>query len=208
MEFMEAVNRRVSVRKFRREKTDPDHLRQMVESAGKAPSINNSQPWKFYAVVSEEKIKEMAVIVRDRIQVLLPENTLQEQKIKKQVETFSTFFADAPSIIAVAASPYQAVVDDLLSNSAYSHDDINAMRNFPNIQTIGAAVQNILLSAVDQGYGACWLTGPLLARNELEKYLGIKSPFKLAAMVAIGKPVDEPKGREKRAVEDIFVLVD
>jgi nitroreductase len=69
-----------------------------------------------------------------------------------------------------------------------SHEEINQMRNYPDMQSADACIQNLLLSATDMGYGACWLSAPLIARNELETLLDIQEPYCLIAFVAIGKP--------------------
>src|SRR3972149_4087506 len=80
--------------------------------------------------------------------------------------------------------------------------EINRMRNYPDIQSAGASIQNILLSAVDMGYGACWLSGPMFAREELEQMLQIRSPEKLLAFVVIGKPRSEYKPKAKPNLAD------
>jgi nitroreductase len=105
-------------------------------------------------------------------------------------------------------SPYEAVIDKILSQTAYSHEELNKLRNYPDIQTVGAAIQNILLSAVDLGYGACWLTGPMVAKEELSKILKIESPDSLIAFVAIGRPDKESKPRLKSPLENIFSIIE
>ncbi len=80
------------------------------------------------------------------------------------------------------------------------------MRGYPDIQSIGAAVQNLLLAALDIGYGTCWLSGPVVAREEIEACLDIQTPWRLAAMVAVGKPFGNATQREKKPIEEIFEL--
>ena len=57
------------------------------------------------------------------------------------------------------------------------------------------------------GYGACWLSGPLVARDALEEMLDVAEPWRLAAMVAIGKPASKHRQREKKPLDEVFKLI-
>jgi nitroreductase len=88
------------------------------------------------------------------------------------------------------------------------HEEINKMRRFPDIQSLGAAVENLLLSAVDLGYGACWLSGLMVARYELESLFNINPPLELMTAIAVGTPDGNPRIREKKSLDEIFQLID
>lgn len=208
MELKQCIEERSSVREFTKENVAVDDLKEMIRRAGLAPSINNSQPWSFLVVTNADMLQKMAEVVHQKIDQMFPDEKLDDQKkVKLSIDKFSTFFADAPAVILVKSASYQAVVDRILPEAGLDHDTMNAMRNHPNIQSIGAAVQNILLSAVDLGYGACWLTGLLVAREELETLLHIEAPYYLAACVAIGKPAGEPHARSKKELDEIFEIM-
>jgi len=206
MEFSEVVQRRASVRQFRPDPVDPRHVEEMVRLAGLAPSPNNQQPWRFVAISDRKLLARMGEAVRHKLTVLLPEPADEEGKrARARVEWFSTFFAEAPLVVAVAMSHYHAIVDEALVGSDLTHDDMNALRGRPDIQCIGAAVQNLLLAATDMGYGGCWLSGPLIARAELQQLLGLGAPWALMAMVAIGKAAAiQNVHRERKPLPEIF----
>jgi nitroreductase len=207
MELRNAIEKRASVRQFISNPVPEEHLREMVRLAGLAPSVNNSQPWKFIAITNRQLLKDMAEIVRKAIETCLPIcDDEGEKNARAQVEWFSTFFGQAPAVIAVTQCRYTAIVDDALEHTNLTHEDMNALRGHPDIESIGAAVEHILLAAVDMGYGACWLSGPLIARDALEECLGLHDSWHLAAMVALGKPVHQTEQREKKPVEEIFEL--
>lgn len=205
MELREVIEKRASVRKFTTDAVPVDDLREMAKLAGCAPSVNNAQPWRFVAVTNKETLSCMSRSVKNKINDLLPDGDDEDAaKAKAQVDWFSTFFADAPAVMVVLARPYEAVVDRVIKSGPISHDAINELRGHPDIQSIGAAVQNLLLAATDMGYGACWLSGPLVAREEIESCLKVDSPWRIAAMVAIGKSASSVSQREKKPIEDIF----
>ena len=207
MELKDAIEKRASVRQFTSDEVSVGNLREMIRLAGLAPSINNSQPWRFIAITNRELLNSMSNIVHREINEMLPEaDDETANKAKLQVDWFSTFFADAPAVIAVAKCPYDAIVDHALPKTNLTHEDVNVLRGHPDIESIGASIQNLLLAAIDLGYGTCWLSGPLVAREALETELNIQSPWQLAALVAVGKPAVNVPQRVKKPVEDIFEL--
>jgi len=208
MQLKEAIEQRASIRKFTFEKVAPDDLAEMVRRAGLAPSINNEQPWKFIAILKPELLQAMADAVQARLDEMFPDaGKSQDRGIKSTIEYYSTFFREAPALLAVLSKPYEAMIDKLLLFRGLAHEDVNETRNHPDVQSIGAAVQNLLLSAVDLGYGACWLSGMMVARQELERLLQIETPWHLAAFVAVGKAAAPARQRDKKSIDEIFTII-
>jgi len=210
MEFAELIEKRVSVRQYRPDAVAPDHIREMVRLASLAPSPNNQQPWRFIAVTRKPLLKSMADAVRARLSTLLPATMSEDaRRAAQRVEWFSTFFADAPLVMAVTRLPYESVMARAVAGASLSAADINSMRGHPDIQSVGAAVEHLLLAATELGYGACWLSGPLIAREALETLLGVEAPQQLAALVAVGVPATAPDaGHDRRPVEEILRFID
>jgi nitroreductase len=210
MEFRDLVESRVSVRQFAADPIPASDVREMVRLAGLAPSPNNSQPWQFVAVSRPSLLKEMAAAVRAKLGAMLPAAVTETARHARQrVEWFSTFFGDAPLVVAVVLLPYRSVVEDALEASRLTGAQVNAMRGQPDVQSLGAAVEHLLLAAADLGYGGCWMSGPLVAREALERLLAVRAPGRLAALVAIGRPAAAaPSPRERKAVDDVLRVID
>lgn len=209
MNLKEVIEKRASIRMFTDEKVPIEDVKEMIRRAGLAPSINNSQPWKFITIVNEEIIEQMGKIVQQKVLEYFPHENIKEKMMAQaKVLRFSSFFMDAPVLIAVEMSPYQTIIEELLKGRELSLENVNRLRNYPNIQSIGAAVENLILSAFDLGYGACWLSGLLIARNELEEFLNVKTPNTLVACVAVGNPREFITQRDKKPFEEIFQLIE
>jgi nitroreductase len=210
MEFRNLVESRVSVRQFTAAPVPASDLKEMVRVAGLAPSPNNSQPWQFVAVTRPSLLQQMGAAVHAKVQLMLPaEGNDAVRHARQRVEWFSTFFVDAPLVVAVVLLPYESVVQAALEGSRLTGPKVNAMRGQPDVQSLGAAVEHLLLAATNLGYGGCWLSGPLVARQALERLLEIKPPGRLAAMVAIGKPSSAASTpRERKSVEEILRIID
>jgi nitroreductase len=205
MELKQTIENRASVRNFKDSDIPVEDLKYLVRMGSYAPSVNNYQPWKFYVITNKELLGEMADRVKEKIEEIPENQSIASGNIKSQVEFFSTFFENAPALIALSMEDYESVLEKGVS---MSHQDINILRNYPDIQSAGAVVENILLAAVDMGYGACWLSAPMMAKESLEKLIGIKEPFHLMAFVAVGIPATDIKPKEKKPLEEILEIID
>ena len=58
------------------------------------------------------------------------------------------------------------------------------------LASTAAAVMLLLVAAHAEGLGACWMAGPMIARDELARLLGIAPPWKLLGAVSLGYPLD------------------
>jgi len=199
MELKTAIESRTSIRVFNDEKVNINDIREMVRLAGLAPSVNNFQPWRYIVVLNKDLLNRMANAVALKIEALPSSKSIAANNIKKQVTWFSTFFKDAPALLALVTKPYETVLENAVE---MTHDEINVLRNYPDIQSAGASIQNILLTAVEMGYGACWLSGPMFAREELEKMLNVKAPEKLLAFVVLGRSRSEHSPKTKPNLAD------
>ncbi len=208
MEFTDVLRNRVSVRKFTNEKVDENDLRLLIEQAMLAPSVANSQLWKFIAISNTDLLARMSEMVIAKYDELLEDSKAEmKARILERIKLFSSFFVDSPMVIACISEPYESVIDELAHQTGYSSEEINQFRNHPNIQTMGAAIQTLMLAAENIGYSTCWLTGPMVAKSELEEVLEIHHPDSLIAFVAIGKAAAKPSPKERKPVEEKLRII-
>lgn len=209
MEFTRVAEQRTSVREFTEEQVPVSDIREMIRIAGCAPCVGGKETWRFIAVTRKSLMHKMADAVKKKYDELMPASDGRINDIvKNTVGTFSTVFTKAPVVIAVLSEPYTAVIDKILTETSFTHGDINKLRNYPDIQTIGACIENLILAAVNLGYGACWQTGSMVAKDELSEMLNVKKPFELTAFVAVGKPRETPLPRKKKPVEETLTLIE
>jgi nitroreductase len=205
MELKAAIEARTSIRNYSSDPVDMDDIREMVRLAGLAPSVNNFQPWRFIAITNRVLLNRMADAVTEEIGKIPSSKSLAAANVKKQVTWFSTFFKDAPVLLVLVTRPYETVLESAVE---LSHDEINMLRNYPDIQSAGASIQNILLAAVDMGYGACWMSGAMFARQEIELMLHIKAPEKALAFVVVGKPKADQKPKAKPNLAESMEVIE
>lgn len=67
--------------------------------------------------------------------------------------------------------------------------------------SIGASVQNILLTATELGYGTLWIANTCFAYNELIDFIGIKG--QLVGAVSIGVANEQPNSRPRNDISEV-----
>lgn len=67
--------------------------------------------------------------------------------------------------------------------------------------SIGASVQNMLLSATELGYGTLWIANTCFAYDELVHHIGISG--QLVGAISLGYPNEQPYPRPRKKIEDV-----
>ncbi len=160
MSNLDFIYKRHSVRKFKDQDIPMEDLKKMIEAATYAPSGKHVQNWHFVIVKNKEKIEQLAKIVEEKNSEIA--NKTQDENLKKSFTKYlkyATLFRNAPVIVLVYAGPYPATGLAILKETGASTEQIHdLLRPAPGIQNIGAAIENLLLAAVNMGYGTCWMT--------------------------------------------------
>jgi nitroreductase len=207
MEVVEAIRRRRSVREYENTPVPMEHIRLILEAARWAPSGYNKQPWKFIVLQDPALKARMAEEVRAKLDEISrwPEVKGKASGVKAMLPGFIVF-SRAPVAIAVLHSDYVAPMDEILIKKGLSFEERFKLRAAPGVQSVAAAIQNMLLAATSLGYGTCYGTGCLIARQGLEEILGIKSPWRLIAIVPVGIPKKAPRPPKRKPLEGLFEI--
>jgi nitroreductase len=72
------------------------------------------------------------------------------------------------------------------------------------VQDASAAMENMLLAAVAEGYAGCWVEGALRRSEDLLRdLLGVPAPLRVWSLTPIGKPAEQPPRPDKPAAENL-----
>ena len=189
-----AIYDRRSIRKFIDKPIPQKDITDIIQSGIKAPSSKNRQPWKYIVVQGNVK-EEMLEVFRQGIEreendnALLPESKQHIAAAKYTVD----IMAEAPTIIFVVNSLGKSILSELTPEER--------VYEICNIQSIGASIQNMLLTATEKGIGSLWICDIYFAYSELCKWLG--SDGQLIAAIAFGYPNESPKERPRKKIDDI-----
>jgi nitroreductase len=205
MELFDAIKGRKSIRRFKQTPIPDEDVARILDAGRWAPSANNTQPWSFLVIKDKTVLKQMAEAVRGTIDRMIPyaENEKQAQRLAAYKSNYYTFFEHAPVVIAVFMECYDAGTDKLLARMGYPAEDIKRLRPLPGLQSVAAAIQNMLLAIHALGYGSCWMTGPLVAQETFEKLLGFGKEKSIAGLLPVGVPDEDPPPRNRKSIEEI-----
>lgn len=187
MNTLEAIGTRRSIRKFTDEPLPDEIVRQILTAGTLAPSGKNRQPWRFH-VVTGEKREEMIRVMREGI-----ENMKASGQDIGSAEGSARVMAQAP--VTVFVFNPQGLHPWLARSIDQMFEDL------VNIQSIGAAIQNMLLAAQDLGVGSLWICDVFYAYDELRRWLGEEG--EMIAAVSLGYPDESPQARPRRSLDKV-----
>jgi nitroreductase len=153
-----------------------------------APSGKNRQPWRFVVVAGDEKRAQMIRVMRQGI---------ADTKARGM---------ETGSAIMTARVMERAPVTIFVFNPEgvhpwTSHSLAQTLMEAVDMQSIGAAIQNMLLAARAMGLGTLWMCDVWSAYQQLEEWLGESG--ELIAAVALGYPDEEPAARPRRPLSEV-----
>jgi nitroreductase len=200
-----AVEGRCSVRRFLPDAVPRDDVRAMVACATRAANAGNAQCWRFVAVEDQATLGAMAAAVDAALDEVAawPECAGRAADLQA-VRAYATFFAAAPVVVAVFVLPYESRGDGLLRLRGLSREEHDRLRQRPDLQSIGAAVQVLCTAAHAMGYGSCWMTAPVIAAPAIEELLGVEADAHLAAVVPVGRAAGRPRRAPRRPVDEVL----
>lgn len=197
-DFYDFVLSRRSVRNYREKAISPEQIVRILKAGMWAPSAHNAQPWRFYVLESSEKKRQLAeamgVAFRRDLENDGETAETIELVVKESIERFST----SPILILVCLS-----MDTM---DVYSDERRQQAEFVMGVQSVAAAVQNILLAAHAEGLGACWFCAPLFCQGIVQETLKVPSEVYPQALVTLGESAESPLTPPRRRLEEIVVF--
>jgi len=178
MDFEQTIFNRKSIRLFEEKEVDDKLLTKLVEHASRAPSGGNLQHWEFIAVKNRQLI-----------------NKIVETTYSGNIRTSAPqeWIKTAPAVIVVCYTSRPVL-------ARYGEEG-----RMGGILAMGAAIENLLLSAVNFGLGACWIAG--FRTEELTSVLSLPRGVEPVSIVPIGYPKVVPETPPKLPVDQILTIL-
>lgn len=195
MDFFDAVRMRRSIRRFTADPVKEGDLLTMLDAARLAPSPTNLQPWHFIVIRDRNLLGDLRDVVSASLEALIEEAASEDRKrILRSRRFYALHIFDAPVVIGVLTHRIYTALEE---EPAFGQ----------GIQSVGAAIENLLLAATALGYGGCWAALPLeVASREIEALLKVEKPWYAVAMVSIGVPRGKPRRVPRKPIEEIITF--
>jgi F420 biosynthesis protein FbiB-like protein len=196
-ELPAVIQGRRSVRAFSGDAIPRSVIDEAILAAGWAPSPHGRQPWRFVVVESASVRARLADEMAATWKAQLELDGQPEEIVAIRLEKGKARLLDAPVVVVV--SLYLEELD------VYPDADRQVAEETMAVQSLGAAVQNFLLSIYASGYDAGWMCAPLFCPEIVRDVLGLGDELHPHAMIPIGVAAKDPVRRPRRSLDDLVV---
>jgi F420 biosynthesis protein FbiB-like protein len=172
-------------------------LEALLEAARWAPSPHGRQPWRFAVLTRAEPKAQLAAAMGDEWEATLAQDGEPREVIAARLATSRERIRSAPALIL--ACLYLAELDRYPDAERQRAEEVMA------IQSLGAAVQNVLLAAYGMGLDTGWMCAPLFCPDAVRAALTLDAALIPHALIPVGYVAAEPKRRPHRSVEELVV---
>ena len=187
MSTLEAIRTRRSIRRFKPDPLPEDVLKEILTAATLAPSGKNKQPWRF-VVVRADKRPEFLAVMRAGLAARKAEGVPLGSS-----EWTTKVMEQAPVTLLV----FNAGEEDPFGRKDFG----DVFGNMVDVQSIGAAIQNLLLAAQELGVGSLWICDIFYAYGEVCAWLNER--HQLIAAVSLGYADEAPPPRPRKALDEV-----
>jgi nitroreductase len=219
MDLLETLRTTGAVREFTDEPVSDDVLARVLDSARFAPSGGNRQGWRVVVLQDAETRRRLRDLYLDGWYPYLalvsagltPWGVLTDREAERAALAHAPAIADQAGAGGGGFAEHFDRVPVLLALFA----DLGALatvdRDLPRYGLAGGAsiypfAWNVLLAARAEGLGGVITTMPVRREAEVKQLLGAPDEMALAAVVALGHPVRQPRRLTRAPVRDWAVV--
>ena len=184
--FLEA---RRSIRSFLPTPVEHATLATLIEAACIAPAPHHSRPWRWVAITNRDTLRDLATGMGDRWRADLSRDGVPNERITELVDASHAKLMSAPAVI-LGCLTWNGL-------DRYPDEERQRAEFGMALLSLGAAVENLMLCAADNGLASCWVASPIFCPDAARDAIGLEATWRPHAMVLIGKPDPAYVGRPR-----------
>jgi coenzyme F420-0:L-glutamate ligase/coenzyme F420-1:gamma-L-glutamate ligase len=195
----QAISFRRSVRRFTGQPIDLALIDEIIALACLAPAPHHSRPWRFVNVVTEDAREALADAMSDSWRADLEAEARTVHEIAALLEKSRLQVTEPPVVLLACITLDEARPWPDARRRAAERDMF--------VQSLGAALQNILLAAEERGLAGYLKGAPLFCADALKEALSLPAGWEPAFLVLLGRPDPSflPSRREEIEVASFMV---
>jgi F420 biosynthesis protein FbiB-like protein len=195
--FGELAGARKSIRRLRPEPVPRDVIEQGLRLATLAPSPHNAQPWRFAVVLDLDRKQRLADAMLSQWYDDLRRDGLDEATIRERTQRPYNRTVNAPAAILVS------LVGEELDE--YPDPLRQSAERAMAVQSVGAAIQNLLLGLAEQRVASSWICAPLFCGPTVRAALDLPEEWEPQALILCGYPAADPPPRPRKPLDGVTV---
>ena len=175
-------------------------MERTIEAAGWAPSPHGAQPWRFVVLTKPEWKQRLAQAMADEWRRNLEMDGQEPEVVETRLRKSEQRILRSPVLIVPCL--YLEELDKY-------PDPVRAEAEVTMaVQSLGAAVQNMLLSAYSLGLDTGWMCAPLFCPEAVRLALELPAGLVPHALINMGYGAKDPPRRPHRAVGELILRYD
>ena len=205
MDVSEAIQKRVTIRKWKPIPVEKEKIVKVLESGRRAPSWGNVQPWRFIVVQDKAKIEELAnVAAGGQPQVSTAPVVIVCCGV---AEVFSRKM-HRESLKQLMEAGVMDWPEDFLDNVVLESEQFAPYIRGKEVMTIKAGEQIMIsvaymsLEAVNQNLGSCWIGA--ISPKEASKAMNLPESMFVHDLFILGYPDENPKPRPRKKSDEVI----
>jgi F420 biosynthesis protein FbiB-like protein len=185
------------VRRFLATEVPRSLVEQTLEAARWAPSPHGMQPWRFVVVTRPELKQKLADAMSVEWRHNLEMDGESDEVVDDRLRKSRNRLLNTP--VLVIPCLYMLGLHEYPDPARAAAEEIMA------IQSLGAAVQNMLLSAYSLGLDTGWMCAPLFCPGVVRDVLDLDPNLSPHALIQLGYADIDPPRRPHRPISDLIV---
>ncbi|MBI4595203.1 MAG: nitroreductase family protein [Candidatus Tectomicrobia bacterium] len=194
--FLEVLKSRRNVYNFLPFPVPHEEIEQIIDLVRLSPNALNQQKWRFLALSDREMLGKISEAMIAKASQVTDRARAGTQALPKEMAFLDT--PDAPEAENLAENP-QAWLHFLTERAqclskapalvAVCNEALpfgSTYDQWNDIESIGCAVETLMLEAAVRGYSSAWMTSPLIAWQEVDRILGVQDPWRTVSLVPLG----------------------
>ena len=191
------VRGRRSVRGFSERPVPRTIVEEAIAAAGWAPSPHGRQPWRFAVVESAARRRHLADAMSATWQEQLDLDGQPPEVVRRRLDRSRERLLTAPVLVIPCL-----YLDDL---DVYPDPDRQSAETTMAIHSLGAAIQNFLLTVYAAGLDSGWMCAPLFCPDVVREALGLPPAMTPHALLPVGYAAKEPVRRPRKRLDELIV---
>lgn len=195
LDLLSVFRSRRSIKEYLSKEVSKEVLFRILEAGRWAPSAHNAQPWRFMVIRDSALKQKLAKAMASRWDKDMSKNGVPKEQRESLTKASVERFENAPIIIIVCL--IRENMDE------YPDERRKKIEYVMAVQSVAAAIENLLLAAHGEELGSCWFCAPLFCQDVVRKILKIPLHVDPQALITLGYPVNKPNPPPRKPLEDI-----
>lgn len=199
MDAYDAIVSRRSLRQLDARPVSRELIDRLLYVACLAPAPHHTRPWRFVVLETAESREHLAKAMGAAWRQDLERDGVGEEKIAALLAKSRRQVESAPALLlcCLVAEGLRAWPDERRWRAEWGMAQ----------QSMGGALENIMVAAHALGLASYWISAPLFCQGAVRDALGLPQAYKAQALIALGYPAPGVAAKP-RPEPDVAALVE